>query len=178
MHYRDRSGTKSQSLRRQRVLKNATFKFFPPEVAAKGASKSDVIPLLQKVQVENGYVPEESIHEISQLTGAAESDIYSVVTFYKQFRLKPPGKNLLKVCDGTACHVNDSTMLLNVIKEELKLDDSSDTSNDGLFTVETVACLGCCSIGPVIFINEDVHGKLTAQSVRKLLKEYQRKARN
>lgn len=160
------------------MLKNATYKFFSPEVIAKGASKSDVIPLLQKVQVANGYVPEEAIHEISRLTSAAESDIFSVVTFYKQFRLRPPGKYLIKVCDGTACHVNDSMLLLDVIREDLKLHDSNDTTDDGLFTVETVACLGCCSIGPVLFVNEDVHGKLTAQSVRKLLKEYQRKARN
>jgi NADH:ubiquinone oxidoreductase subunit E len=160
------------------VQKTATYKFFSPEIAATKARKSDVIPLLQKVQVEKGFVPEEAIHEISRITGAAESDIYSVVTFYKQFRLRPPGKFLLKVCDGTACHVNDSMLLLDVIKEELKLDDSSDTTNDGLFTVETVACLGCCSIGPVLFLNEDIHGKLTAQSVRKLLREYKRKAQN
>lgn len=160
------------------MLKNETLKYFSPDVVTKGVSKSDVIPLLQKVQVANGYVPEEAIHEISRVTGAALSDIFSVVTFYKQFRLKAPGKYLIKVCDGTACHVNDSTLLLDVIKSDLKLDDSSDTTDDGLFTVETVACLGCCSIGPVIFVNEDVHGKLTAQSVRKILREYQRKARN
>jgi NADH-quinone oxidoreductase subunit E len=69
-------------------------------------------------------------------------------------------------------------LLLDVIRDDLKLDDSTDTTDDGLFTIETVACLGCCSIGPVLFLNEDIHGKLTAQSVRKLLKEYQRKARN
>jgi NADH-quinone oxidoreductase subunit E len=160
------------------VLKTARYKFFKPDVVAKGASKSDVIPLLQKVQVAHGYVPEEAIHEISKLTGSAKSDIFSVVTFYKQFRLRPPGKYLIKICDGTACHVNDSTMLINVLRDELKLDDDADTSKDGLFTVETVACLGCCSIGPVVFVNEDVHGKLTPQKVRRLLKEYQRKAQN
>ena len=154
------------------------YKYVSPEVVAKGAGKSDVIPLLQKVQVANGFVPEEAIHEISRLTGAAESDIFSVVTFYKQFRLKAPGKYLIKVCDGTACHVNDSMLLLDVIRDDLKLDEATDTTDDGLFTVETVACLGCCSIGPVLFLNDDVHGKLTAQNVRKLLKEYQRKARN
>jgi NADH:ubiquinone oxidoreductase subunit E len=156
----------------------AKYKYFSPAVIAKGAGKSDVIPLLQKVQVANGFVPEDAIHEIGRLTGAAVSDIFSVVTFYKQFRLKAPGKYLLKVCDGTACHVNDSMLLLDVIRDDLKLDGSSDTTADGLFTVETVACLGCCSIGPVIFLNEDVHGKLTAQSVRKILREQQRKARN
>jgi NADH:ubiquinone oxidoreductase subunit E len=160
------------------VGNNAVYKYISPDIVKKGAGKSDVIPLLQMVQVANGFVPEDSIHEISRLTGAAASDIFSVVTFYKQFRLKAPGKFLIKVCDGTACHVNDSMLLLDVIREELKVDEINDTTDDGLFTVETVACLGCCSIGPVLFLNEDVHGKLTAQSVRKLLKEYQRKARN
>lgn len=158
--------------------KDINYKYLSDEIVIKGADKSDVIPLLQKVQVANGFVPEEAMHEIARLTGAADSDIFSVVTFYKQFRLKAPGKFLIKVCDGTACHVNDSMLLLDVIKSDLKLDDSSDTTEDGLFTVETVACLGCCSIGPVIFVNESVYGKLTAQSVRKILREYQRKARN
>lgn len=160
------------------MVTDMNYKYLSTEIVKKGADKSDVIPLLQKVQVANGFVPEEAMHEIARLTGAADSDIFSVVTFYKQFRLKPPGKFLIKVCDGTACHVNDSMLLLDVIKSDLKLDDSSDTTADGLFTVETVACLGCCSIGPVIFVNEDVYGKLTAQSVRKILREYQRKARN
>jgi len=152
----------------------AHYKYIEASVAAQSVSQGQVIPLLQTVQEKHGYVPEDAIREISEITRAAVSDIFSVVTFYKQFRLKAPGKYLLKLCDGTACHVNDSKTLLDVITDELKL-ESSDTTDDGLFTVETVACLGCCSIGPVIMVNEEVHGKLTPKIVKRLLKEYQKK---
>ena len=138
--------------------------------------QSQVIPLLQSVQEKKGYVPEDVIREISEITGAAESDIYSVITFYKQFRLHPPGKFLLKLCDGTACHVMESITLLDVILDELKL-ESGDTTKDGLFTISPVACLGCCSLAPVIMINDETYGGLTPQKVRKILKDYQRKGK-
>jgi len=154
----------------------ARHKFIEGSVAAESGSQGQVIPLLQTVQEKLSYVPEDAIREISDITSAAVSDIYSVVTFYKQFRLRAPGKYLVRLCDGTACHVNDSKTLLDVITDELKL-DSSDTTDDGLFTVETVACLGCCSIGPVIMVNEEVHGKLTPKVVKRLLKEYQNKGK-
>lgn len=158
------------------MLQEVRYRFFDAQTSQTSADQSQVIPLLQVVQEKQGYVPEDAMFEISDITGAAVSDIFSVVTFYKQFRLKPPGKFLIKLCDGTACHVNDSGALLDVIVDELKL-ESGDTTDDGLFTVETVACLGCCSIGPVIMVNEEVHGKLTAKSVKKLLKEYQKKGK-
>jgi NADH-quinone oxidoreductase subunit E len=160
------------------VRRKSVSRYFSPEVIARSRSKSEVIPLLQVVQVQSGYVPEEAISEIGRITGAAESDIFSVVTFYKQFRLRPPGKYLIKLCDGTACHVNNSQTLLDVLRDELKLDEVKDTTADGLFTLETVACLGCCSIGPVVMVNDEVHAKLTAQAVRRLLREYQRKGSN
>ena len=117
----------------------AHYKYIAASVAAQSGSQGQVIPLLQTVQEKHGYVPEDAILEISDISRAAVSDIFSVVTFYKQFRLKRPGKYLVRLCDGTACHVNDSKTLLDVITDELKL-DSSDTTDDGLFTVETVAC--------------------------------------
>lgn len=135
---------------------------------------SQVIPLLQVVQEKRGYVPEEAIREISDITGAPESEIFAVITFYKQFRRQPPGKYLVKVCDGTACHVMGSQTLLDVIVDDLKL-DSGDTTRDGLFTLSPVACLGCCSLAPVIMVNEETHGGLTPQKVRKLLRDYRRK---
>lgn len=158
------------------MLQEINYRFFDQRTARESANQSQVIPLLQIVQEREGYVPEDAIGEISDITGAAASDIFSVVTFYKQFRLRPPGKYLIKLCDGTACHVNDSKTLLDVIIDELKL-DSSDTTDDGLFTVETVACLGCCSIGPVIMVNEEVHGKLTPKIVKKLLKDFMKKGK-
>ncbi len=137
---------------------------------------SQVIPLLQKVQEKEGYVPEKAIEEISEITGVSVSNIFSVITFYKQFRLRPPGKYMIRVCDGTACHVNDARTLLDILNDELKL-EGTDTTEDGLFTVMPVACLGCCSLAPVIMINEDTHGKLTPQKLRKIIKEYQKKGK-
>ena len=98
---------------------------------------SQVIPLLQVVQEKAGYVPEDAMAEIGAITGAALSDIFSVITFYKQFRLQPPGRYTIKLCDGTACHVMGSTTLLNVIVDELQL-ETGDTTKDGLFTISCV----------------------------------------
>ena len=135
---------------------------------------TQVIPLLQHVQEKTGFVPEDAISVIADITGAAQTDIFSVITFYKQFRLLPPGKYTIKLCDGTACHVMGSTVLLDVLNDELKL-DSGDTTKDGLFTISPVACLGCCSLAPVIRVGEETYGGLTPQKVRKILKDYQRK---
>ncbi len=137
---------------------------------------SQVIPLLQKVQEKEGYIPEKAIEEISEITGVSISNIFSVITFYKQFRLRPPGKFMIRVCDGTACHVNNARTLLDILNDELRL-EGTDTTEDGLFTVMPVACLGCCSLAPVIMINEDTHGKLTPQKLRKIIKEYQKKGK-
>jgi len=136
--------------------------------------QSQVIPLLQFVQERKGYIPEEAISEIAEVTGAAKSDIFSVITFYKQFRLSPPGKYIIKLCDGTACHVMGSIMILDVVNDDLKL-ESGDTTKDGLFTIAPVACLGCCSLAPVLMIGEETHGGLTPQKVRKILREYRKK---
>jgi NADH-quinone oxidoreductase subunit E len=137
---------------------------------------SQVIPLLQVVQEKTGYIPEDAVAEIAEVTGAAPSEIYSVITFYKQFRLRPPGKYVIKLCDGTACHVMGSITLLNVIVDELDL-TSGDTTKDGLFTISPVACLGCCSLAPVLMINEETYGGLTPQKVRKILKDYRRRGK-
>jgi NADH-quinone oxidoreductase subunit E len=137
---------------------------------------SQVIPLLQVVQEKTGYVPEDAVGEIAEITGSSPSEIYSVITFYKQFRLRPPGKFTIKLCDGTACHVMGSITLLNVIVDELGL-ESGDTTKDGLFTISPVACLGCCSLAPVIMIDGETYGGLTPQKVRKILKDYQRRGK-
>lgn len=137
---------------------------------------SQVIPLLQVVQEKQGYVPEDAIAEISEITGTSQSEIFSVITFYKQFRLAPPGRFLIKLCDGTACHVMGSVTLLDVLHDELKL-DTGDTTKDGLFTISPVACIGCCSLAPVVMINEETYGGLTPQKVRKIIKDYQKKGK-
>ena len=133
-----------------------------------------LIPLLQKIQERFGYIPTEGLSRISEATRIAETEIYGVITFYKQFRLQPLGKYLIRLCDGTACHVNNAKMLMDLLKDELKL-DTSDTTADGTFTLSPVACLGCCSLAPVIMINDETYGRLTPQMVRKILKEYRAK---
>ncbi|RCK80480.1 MAG: NADH dehydrogenase, NuoE-like subunit [Candidatus Ozemobacter sibiricus] len=140
-----------------------------------GQEPGQLIPLLQKTQEQYGYIPEHAIRTISSITRVPESEIYGVITFYKQFRLKPLGRYLIRLCDGTACHVNDARTLMNLIKEELQL-DADDTTADGLFTLTPVACLGCCSLAPVIMINDETFGRLTPPKVRQILKEFRQRA--
>ena len=134
-----------------------------------------LIPLLQQFQEKNGYISDEAIESVRRQTGVSESEIFGVITFYTQFRLKPPGKYMIKLCDGTACHVNDSKSILGSILEELKISDG-DTTDDGIFTVVPVACLGCCSLAPVIMINNETFGRLTPGSVKKILNDFRERA--
>ena len=132
-----------------------------------------LIPLLQRAQETYGYIPETAIKYISGVTSIPESDIYGVITFYKQFRLRPLGKHLVRLCDGTACHVNGSAMLKQVIEDELQL-ETSDTTEDGLFTLQPVACLGCCGLAPVIMVDDATYGRLTPQALRRILRKYKK----
>lgn len=130
-----------------------------------------LIPLLQSAQESYGYIPESAIDHISEIVGIPSADIYGVITFYSQFRLKPMGKNIIKVCDGTACHVNSSTAIIKTIESELQI-GNDETTEDGMFTLQKVACLGCCSLSPVIMINDETYGLLTPKKVQQILKDY------
>lgn len=132
--------------------------------------KGSLITILQKIQDIYGYLPKEAIEYISEQTGIAESEIMGVATFYTQFRLEPVGKYLIMLCQGTACHVNSSELILQTIQEELGITDG-ETTEDGLFSLKCVACLGCCSLSPVMMINEDTYGSLTPDKTKKILKE-------
>ncbi len=132
-----------------------------------------LIPLLQAAQRDYSYIPETAIHYISDIVGIPPAQIYGVITFYTQFRLKPLGKYLLRICNGTACHVNGSKLMGQVIEDELGI-QVAQTTEDGLFTLQSVACLGCCSLSPVMMINEDTHGRLDPKKIRKILKSYQK----
>ena len=134
------------------------------------AVKGSLITILQKTQDIYGYLPKEAIVLISEKTGIAESEIMGVGTFYTQFRFEPVGKYLIMLCQGTACHVNSSELILQTIKDELGIDDGQTTA-DGLFSLKCVACLGCCSLSPVMMINEDTYGSLTPDKTKKILKE-------
>ena len=136
-----------------------------------------LIPILQAAQDTYGYIPESAIDQIGEIVGLPAAEIYGVITFYSQFRLKPLGKYLVKICDGTACHVNGSERIAGVIEDELQA-SGNDTTEDGLFTLQKVACLGCCSLSPVIMINDETYGRLTPKKVQLLLKEYKTKEQN
>jgi NADH-quinone oxidoreductase subunit E len=134
-----------------------------------------LIPMLQAAQDSYGYIPESAIDHISRIVGIPAAEIYGVVTFYSQFRLKPMGKNIIKVCDGTACHVNASSTIIRTIESELRI-AGNETTEDGLFTLQKVACLGCCSLSPVVMINNETYGRLTPAKVERLLQEYRERS--
>ena len=132
--------------------------------------KGSLITILQHTQEIYGYLPKEAIELISEKTGIATSEIMGVGTFYTQFRFEPVGRYLIMLCQGTACHVNSSELILQTIKDELGIDDGQ-TTEDGLFSLKCVACLGCCSLSPVMMINEDTYGSLTPDKTKRILKE-------
>jgi NADH-quinone oxidoreductase subunit E len=130
-----------------------------------------LIPALQRVQTEDGFISRERIAEIHRKTGIPLAHIYGVATFYAQFRLKPVGRNIVKICHGTACHVAGANAISRSLEEQLKI-GNGETTPDRLFTLETVSCLGCCSLAPVIMVNKDTHGNLKPNELRKVLKPY------
>ena len=139
--------------------------------------KGNLIPLLQATQNSFGYIPKEAFIKLSEKTGLKLSDMYGVATFYAQFRLKPVGKHIVKVCHGTACHVQNANVVTDSLMEALKVNDG-ETTPDGLFTLETVACIGCCSLAPAMLIGNEVYGKLTGKSAVNVVKEIQLKEKN
>jgi NADH-quinone oxidoreductase subunit E len=147
------------------------IKEFKRALINKKNQNGNLIPLLQAAQNSYGYIPEKAIHYISELVNIPAADIYGVITFYAQFRLKPLGKNIIRICEGTACHVNGAKSILGVLQDELGI-DVDETTEDGLFSLQSVACLGCCSLAPVIMVNNDTHGNLTLDKLRKVIKSY------
>jgi len=136
-----------------------------------GYDGAKLIPILQAVQHEYKYLPEEILAFIASSLNISPARVYGVATFFAHFTLKPKGKHIIKVCDGTACHVKKSTSLIDVIKNTLGLKDDEKTTKDMLFTLETVSCLGACGLAPVMVMDEDVHGQMTPDKVSALIKE-------
>lgn len=128
------------------------------------------IMILQQIQTAFGYVSPEMLERVSQWTGISTSALYSIVTFYAQFRLVPVGENVLKVCHGTACHLAGSEKITEAVEIEAGA-KTGQTSADGIFTVEKVACLGCCSQGPVMTLNDETLAKMTPEAARKIVKK-------
>jgi NADH-quinone oxidoreductase subunit E len=125
---------------------------------------SRLIPILQAVQEEYRYLPEEVLTFVATALGLPPARVYGVVTFYTHFSLKPKGKHLVRLCDGTACHVKHSLPILEALRERLGLRGTDVTTPDMLFTVETVSCLGACGLAPVVVIDDRVHGQVTPEA--------------
>ena len=130
-------------------------------------TRAELVPLLQQVQEECGYLPEEAMFRIAEFTGTPESEVYSVATFYAQFRLTPQGRQRVMVCRGTACHVRGAPQVQEAVERKLGIADG-ETTEDLEYTLDTVACIGACGLAPCMMINHDVHGRLTSKSVLKV----------
>ena len=133
--------------------------------------RENVIPLLQDVQEKYGYLSKENLISISEYLNVPTSNIYGVATFYNQFRLLPLGKHIIRVCRGTACHVKGSDKILEKFESELKI-KAGETTPEGLFSLETVACVGACSIAPVVTIDEEFYGRLQQKDITALIDKY------
>jgi len=132
--------------------------------------KGPLIPLLQDIQKKYGYVPKEAIDLISKELNILPIQIYEVLTFYAQFHLKPRGKHTIKVCQGTACHVMGGKEILNYLSNKIGIKEG-ETTKDGMFTLDRVACLGCCGMAPVIVIDDDFYGNCTYQKIDYAIKK-------
>ncbi|HHV36555.1 MAG TPA: NADH-quinone oxidoreductase subunit NuoE [Candidatus Cloacimonetes bacterium] len=138
-------------------------------------SETKIIPILQAVQEEYRYLPQEVMTFIATSLGISPARLYGVATFYSHFSLEPKGKHIIKMCDGTACHVRGSTAVIDAIREKLSLTAKKITTDDMMFTFETVSCLGACGLAPVLVIDEEVHGMVTADQAIELIKEIEEK---
>jgi len=132
--------------------------------------KGNLIPILQGTQEIFGYLPESAFYKISEETGLNLSELYGVATFYTQFRLHPVGKHIIKICHGTACHVQNADSISYALEDFLKIKDGQ-TTDDNMFTLESVACLGCCSLAPVIMVGDKTYGKLDGKKAIKIIRD-------
>ncbi|MCI9185763.1 MAG: NAD(P)H-dependent oxidoreductase subunit E [Oscillospiraceae bacterium] len=142
-----------------------------------GCEKAHLIAIMQDIQSEYKYLRADVLELIAEKLHISVAKVYSVATFYENFSLEAKGKYIIKVCDGTACHVRKSQPIFNAISEYLELEGKQKTSADGLFTLETVACLGACGLAPVVTINDEVHSKMSPELAIDLLEELRREER-
>jgi NADH-quinone oxidoreductase E subunit len=139
-----------------------------------GQGRDKLIPILQDIQDAYGYLSEESISKVAKYLHLPTSKIFGVATFYNQFRFEPKGKYHIQVCRGTACHVSGSSEVLDELKKVLKI-DADQTTKDGLFSLEVVACIGACGLAPVIAVNEKFHAKVSKDNVKEIIDNYRSK---
>lgn len=134
--------------------------------------KENLIMILQAIQRKYNYLPRPALTYLSAKIGIPYSQIYGVATFYSTFSLEPRGRNIISICTGTACHVRGAERIREKIGGQINISDGQ-TTPDGRFTLETVRCIGCCSLGPVVKINEDMHGRISTEEIEKVLDHYE-----
>lgn len=135
------------------------------------ANRGSLIPILQDVQERFGYLSEASVEELGRLMGISANEIYAVATFYTQFRFSPPGQHCIQSCQGTACHVRGGHQLLTELEQRLGI-TAGQTTTDGKFDLERVACLGCCALAPVVSVDGKVHAQMTAKKIPSIISQY------
>jgi len=150
----------------QMVIEKKDLDFFKEYTT----ESSSIIPLLQQIQDKFGYLPSETLGELANYLDVPLSRIYGVATFYSQFNFTPLGKYVVKVCHGTACHVNGAVNIADELIDIFGIQEE-ETTSDGLITLQAVACLGCCSLAPVVSVNDKVYGNLTRADVRRIAKK-------
>ncbi|MDI3533780.1 MAG: NADH-quinone oxidoreductase subunit [Thermosediminibacterales bacterium] len=155
-----------------------SFKKVNEIIESYGRNPVELVSILQEIQEEYRYLPEEILNYIATAMGISPSKVFGVATFYENFSLEPKGKYIIKVCDGTACHVKNSMDLLNALQKKLKLKDGQKTTKDMMFTLETASCLGACGLAPVMVINEEVYGKVTPEKAEKIIDEIMKREGN
>jgi NADH-quinone oxidoreductase subunit E len=150
---------------------NSTFDFSKLDNILKNHEykASNIIAILQDTQETYRYLPKEIFTYLSEKLGISRAKIYSVATFYENFSLEPKGKYIIRICDGTACHVRRSIPILDKLRKELGLSETKHTTEDLMYTVETVSCLGACGLAPAITVNEKVYGAMTPEKALELL---------
>ena len=140
-------------------------------IESHGCEQSQLIAIMQDIQTEYKYLSEDALTLIAEKLNIGIAKVYGVATFYENFSLEAKGRHIIKVCTGTACHVRKSEPIYHAIREHLKLEGKQKTSSDGLFTLETVACLGACGLAPVVTVNDQVYSKMTPELVVELLEK-------
>ncbi|MDD3340368.1 MAG: NAD(P)H-dependent oxidoreductase subunit E [Lachnospiraceae bacterium] len=140
-------------------------------IAQYGRKESSLIPIMQDIQGEYRYLPGELLSYVAKEIGIREAKAFSVATFYENFSFEPKGKYIIKVCDGTACHVRKSTPVLEALYKKLGLSKKKHTTDDMMFTVDTVSCLGACGLAPTMMVNEDVHPAMTPEKALEVIKK-------
>ena len=157
-------------------MENLDLKFIDSILEKYGNDKSKIIAIMQDVQERYRYLPQDELTYIAKKVGMSESKLYGVATFYGNFSLDAKGKYVMKVCRGTACHVRKSSNVLQALYDATGTNEHKPTSDDGLFTLEIVSCLGACGLSPVVMVNDTVHASMTPEKARALVEELREEA--